>query len=399
MSHDAQVLHPSLPRGRAPGQMEVGSLDVRVQIPAEGEAPSSEVRLPLEGLRIHLGGAGDRLIFLQHARLPEWTVYTRDFTILADPGLLSVPDVAAQIAVIRSRRRTGPLWILAAVVAVVAVLGAAWAAKSAVAGRLAEEVPPTWEQKLGDLVYAQHVVSHPPLTDPKLQAALDHFAGHLERAALDKRYPLHFHVVAESQLNAFALPGGHVILNSQVVLEAESAGEVLGVLGHELAHVTHRHAIRAILNAVGGFVLFQFLLGDVSGVFAVLQDAGPQLLAQQFSRDQERDADDAGLDYLLAAGVDPRGLPRFFERIEMKAAEGPLAKIEEKLQFLSTHPQTAERIAHLNQRIDQLGKRTYKDRDPEFRVLQQLLRAALAEGRTAPVAPPETPTPVEEDSP
>ena len=388
MSTTAHALHPDLPRGRALGVLSVELHQVHFHAPADDERPAVDVCVPLDRLTLHVGGAGDRLLFLGDPQQPAWSLYTDDFALLDDPVLQTHPALLDAVRAVKRHRRRGPLAAVVTVLGLVALLAGAWQAKVLVADVVADQVPAAWEQQLGDLVYAQYVAQHPPLVDPALQHALDTLAAPLLSQLHDLRYPLHLHIVPDSQLNAFALPGGHVVLNSQVVLEAASAGEVLGVLGHEVAHVTHRHSIRAIVNAVGGFALFQLILGDVSGVLAVLHDAGPQLLAQQFSRDQEREADDAGLDYLLAAGVDPHGLPKFFERIEQRAATGPLAKVEEQLSFLSTHPQTAERIAHLNARIDQNGQRTYKPWTDEFAVLQRTLRVAMAHSQVAVDMPP-----------
>ncbi|MSQ84015.1 MAG: M48 family metallopeptidase [Myxococcales bacterium] len=376
MELPGHAMHPTLDRGRQSGVLHTSILAIRFV----SEGVTRE--LPLDGLTIKLAGAGERLVYFQHPNHPQWTLYTDQHSVLADPQLASSPALVAQIAAIRKRKRRGPLLAVAALVVLIALVVAAWQAKSLVALHMAEQVPVQWETKLGDVVFAQYSFTHPPLADVALQKAVERFAGHLTVAIDDLRYPLQFHVVADSKLNAFALPGGHVVLNSQVILEAESAGEVLGVLGHEVAHVTQRHGIVSLLDAIGGFVFFQLLIGDLTGVLAVMQDLGPQLLAQSYSRDHERQADDVGFNYLLTANIDPQGLPRFLVRAEQKSSGGPFAKVQEELSFLSTHPATAERVAHLRGRIDAGGKRAYKDLTSEFAQLQTLLRAALASGKT-----------------
>ena len=145
----------------------------------------------------------------------------------------------------------------------------------------------------------------------------------------DDRYPLKFHIVEDASLNAFAMPGGNVVLHTGLLLAADSPEEVAGVLAHEIAHVTRRHGIRNIVSSAGLYLVMQMLVGDVSGAVAILTDNSALLLDRKFSRDFEREADEAGWDYLIRSDIEPSGMIRFFERVrqeDQKAVGGELAQ-------------------------------------------------------------------------
>lgn len=148
-------------------------------------------------------------------------------------------------------------------------------------------------------------------------------------------FELQFVVVDNSEVNAFALPGGFVSVNFGLLKEAESGEEVLGVLAHEIGHVRLRHGTRKMLRELGSAVALSLLFGgtDISIPASVLAD----FMSSAYDRDQETESDDAAIEALRAAGVDPLGMSRFFERLA-KQGSGP--RIPE---LLSTHPDPGDR--------------------------------------------------------
>ena len=131
--------------------------------------------------------------------------------------------------------------------------------------------------------------------------------------------------------NAFALPGGRVVLFRGLIEDAGDPGEVAGVLAHEIGHVTHRHGTQAILRSLGLEVLFGLMLGELGeGLFGGI---GASLLSLSYSRDAEVEADRVALVLLGDTGIGARGLAAFFKRL---AEGGP--KLPAALQLLSTHP-------------------------------------------------------------
>ena len=228
--------------------------------------------------------------------------------------------------------------------------------KDPLVGLVADQVPASVEVELGKVFFGQISTQLQLVDDDGIDATLDQLVAPLLAGVPDAGYPFDFHLAADPTLNAFAIPGGHVVLHSGLVLEAETPEEVLGVLAHEIAHVTERHSLRQLVSAAGVYVLVQTLFGDLTGLAAVLADGGLQLLTLEFSRDHERDADEVGFRYLTDAGIDPRGMISFFEKLqaEQERLAGDAAALERHLGFLSTHPSSAERIERLTARWEEI---------------------------------------------
>lgn len=163
-----------------------------------------------------------------------------------------------------------------------------------------------------------------------------------------------FQVIDSDVANAFAIPGGFVFVNRGILKRAESASELAGVIAHEIGHVVERHGLEQMAkaqntNTVVGLVYV--LLGRAPGAAeqVALQVAGSAWLAKH-SREAEREADQVAVLYLARAGLDPRGMPRFFERLLDEERRAP----SELLAWFSTHPLTQERIADTEAMISQL---------------------------------------------
>ena len=159
--------------------------------------------------------------------------------------------------------------------------------------------------------------------------------------------PWQFRVLDDPSVNAFALPGGYVYVTRGILAQLDSEAELAAVLGHEIGHVTARHGVHAMSKRILGTA--------VVGTAAVLLDpdhadewldAGALTLGLVFlkhSRDDEKQADDLGLRYLLRAGYEPRDMPPVFEMLErIAAAEGGRLPT-----WLSTHPDPGARAARI----------------------------------------------------
>lgn len=145
--------------------------------------------------------------------------------------------------------------------------------------------------------------------------------------------------------NAFALPGGTVVVTDQLVKLADNDEEILAVLAHELGHVKERHPLRQLLqSSVVGFAMAWYL-GDVSSLLAA---APTVLLETSYSRNFERRADSYAVNMLRTNGIAPTRLADILEKLEASHRETRNSKDNEPsshiLQFLSTHPDTSERI-------------------------------------------------------
>lgn len=142
--------------------------------------------------------------------------------------------------------------------------------------------------------------------------------------------------------NAFALPGGIVVVTDDMVKLAQDDAQLLAVLAHELGHVRGRHALRLLLRQSGVFVLVTALAGDAVGM-TILAAALPTLLLESsYSRQFEADADDFAFDHLKRHGYSPQAFADVMRRLQ--AAEKSSSSDERFFRYLSSHPVTDERI-------------------------------------------------------
>ena len=199
-------------------------------------------------------------------------------------------------------------------------------------------VPLGVDRNLGRVTSEQLALAGSDCDDPQALHYVHEIAQPLLDAAGRTPFEFTFRVARDEQVNAFALPGGYVTVNSGLLKAAETGEEVAGVLGHEIQHALRRHGTRRMLRQMGGAVLLSLFLGGADG--QSLAYLSGRLAALAHDRGQEEEADELGVGLLLEAGIDPRGLSSFFDRLSESSLHPP--------QILSTHPDPgarAERVA------------------------------------------------------
>jgi predicted Zn-dependent protease len=142
-------------------------------------------------------------------------------------------------------------------------------------------------------------------------------------------------------VNAFAAPGGHMVVMSGLLERADGPEELAGVMAHEMGHIVHRHSVKALLRAYGFGLVTKLVVGGFSSDVSSVADAGGLLLALRHSREAEREADRTALQLLDKTGMRADGLARFFGKIldEQKGKDSA-----QQMGVFSTHPPTNERI-------------------------------------------------------
>jgi predicted Zn-dependent protease len=351
--YKANAFAPETKSKPNPGTMTVSSAGLRF------ESPTISTTLPLSGLVVRRGGHNDEQIVFEHPEFPGWSIFTSDPGIGAEPALASIPAFAREIkAVERSRKATPKPVIFGLVFLGILLAGIVllWTQKDRIAEGVAERIPIAWEQKFGDRMFAQFEQDGTILTNSPWAPAVSNITSRLLPSVSKSGYDFKFHIKQDTNVNAFAMPGGHVVILTGLLEHADSAEEVAGVLAHEMAHVTRRHSLRNILKSAGLLVLVQAALGDANGLLALAADASRYLLEQKFSRDFEREADDNGWLYLVESNIDPRGMTRFFEKLKRLTATSPA--MENSLSLINTHPATQERIDRLAEKWNQLPKKS-----------------------------------------
>lgn len=335
---------------QASGRILAGKIEIAggaVQFRSE----QASVSLPFAGLVVRRDGHNGEQIFFEHPNFPGWSVYSSDEALLRDPALRSVPEFARHLASAERIKKRIPFPVLVGLVftgliaigLIVLVL-----AKDRIIEAIADKIPITWEQSWGDQIFASVKAQGKIVENSEWEPELAKITSRLLPAVTNSGYTFQFHIMQDTNVNAFAIPGGHVVILTGLLEEADSPEEVAGVLAHEIAHVTKRHSMRSLMQSAGLVVLIQSIFGDTSGVVAILTQGSQFLLEQRFSRDFEREADNVGWNYLVQSNIDPQGMIQFFEKLKKVVAASGMGQMESSLALLNTHPATQERIDRLN---------------------------------------------------
>lgn len=211
----------------------------------------------------------------------------------------------------------------------------------ALASFIALRVPVSWEEGLGQGVVERIVPASRRCIDPERQVALETILTRLVAAGPKSPYHFTIMVADDSVINAFAAPGGFVVVNLGLLRATETREELAGVLAHEVQHVLLHHPTRALAREIPLRIAIAAVFGgDAVGALAA-RTAGT-LGALRYQRGDELEADREGLHMLQAAWVDTRGMVDFFKTLEAQGREAPRVAT-----YLSSHPQTADRIAAL----------------------------------------------------
>jgi predicted Zn-dependent protease len=207
------------------------------------------------------------------------------------------------------------------------------------------------------------------LEDPEVSEYIRSIGSKLSSQANEGSMRFNFFVVKDNGINAFALPGGFIGINSGLLLDTKNESELAGVVAHEVAHVTQRHIARSIAaqsrqSLVSTAAMLAAILVGVAGGggdAAMAGVAAAQSLSIQqrisFTRANETEADRVGLGILARSGFDPQGMPTFFETMSRRAGSTEINIPE----MLRTHPVTSTRIAETKERAAQLNVKPEPD--------------------------------------
>lgn len=245
------------------------------------------------------------------------------------------------------------------------------------AGACAPAITTQQEMQMGAQYAAEINRQLPIVQNPQIHYYINQIGNTIARQADPRGIQYTFYVVNSPQVNAFAVPGGHIYINRGLIERANNLSEFAGVLGHEIGHVVHRHGIeqmQRMQNAELGVNLAYILLGRApSGVEQVGLQLGAGAFFARHSREAEREADAVAIDYLMTAGIHPAGLVTMFEHLIAERNRTP-STVE---QWFSTHPLTEERIADISARIQQIPQSRTQNLamdSPAYQEFRQRLR-------------------------
>ena len=238
------------------------------------------------------------------------------------------------------RALRGAAWTLAGLAAVALVL---YLILQLVPQRIAFLLPDSWGERVGAQIEASLTAGAKECRSATGVAALSAMIARLADGDPELP-PLAIRVYDIPVMNAFALPGGRVVVTRALIEKAQAPEEVAGVLAHEAGHVSYRHSEAQLVRATGLQIVVSLATGG--GGDTITSFAGLAAILR-YSRAAEREADDYAIAMLRGAVIDPLGFKRFFERVrdeENKSATGVFGRFGS---VLATHPGTDDRIARI----------------------------------------------------
>lgn len=282
------------------------------------------------------------------------TLYIKDPTLIASIRQAAPPELAAQLertaSTVRRTRASRRTMLLAVAGTAAAIVLGLSLGMDALVEQVVKRIPPEWERQLGETALqetlaGQTIVKEGPVVDA-VKEMTTRLTGHITNSP----YQFTVTIVRSPAVNAFALPGGSVVVFTGLVKEAKSPEEVAGVLGHELNHVLQRHGMERIVKTLGVMAVAAIVLGDQQGLIGLARKLGVEIITLKYNRDQETEADLTGLRLLHKARVDPAGMIAFFERLAQSERE------TQRVELLSTHPMSARRAEQLKAELKALPK-------------------------------------------
>ncbi|MBI3235551.1 MAG: M48 family metallopeptidase [Bacteroidetes bacterium] len=205
--------------------------------------------------------------------------------------------------------------------------GLDWAAK-----KVAAKITIEKEHELGEEFYKQYISS--VQVNSEQTVLVDSFFKLLK---YETAYPMKITVVNSDVVNAFAMPGGYIIVNSGILKTVEKPEELAGLLGHELSHINQKHGTQSMIRSLGSTIILSMFFGDYEQT-SILVSQLENLKSLKYGRDMEAEADEKGFEQMSKhCGYSPQGMIGLFEKLKKESSVAPP-------EFLSTHPDLDNRI-------------------------------------------------------
>lgn len=236
------------------------------------------------------------------------------------------------------------------------------------------------EAELGDKIHRLIRARFEIIEDSEITSYIREISERLEKAAPPQPFPVKVDVVNHNAVNAFATVAGYMVIFTGLILNVDSEDELASIMAHELAHITQRHVARNIerskligIGSLIGILAGVFIGSDAGSAVAVGSMAGGQSAVLKYSRADEREADQVGLNYLISAGYNPGAMVSAMQKMRKMQwfSGGDIPS------YLSTHPGMDERTGYLRDRIERLDPEMLKKETDNTRHkrIQTLVRA------------------------
>lgn len=357
------VFSKELPHGRSGADIELA----RDRVIATTE-DNRQFSLPYSDCKLSIGGASGRMVFCRSTDR-ELTVFCEDKRFVRmleqESGGLLAQELDQMRQSQRKDRSSSRRWGAVVLVGLAISLVLGYFAIRYGATLAAQALPISIDQRIGKLAMSQMDFGGPEIHDPEIEEAIQQIVDRLAPHAAVPGFEYDVHIVRSDQINAFALPGGPIVVYTGLIEASDTPEQVAGVLGHEMAHVTLRHSMERIGQSLGIAAAIDLMIGNVEGIIAAGVGLFELASVNHYGRGQESAADAEGLRMLHAAKIDPHGLPKFFETLKEEHDDVP-----GMLAWISTHPDHDTRIANLNAQIATLPTVEYEPLKLDWKKVQ-----------------------------
>ncbi len=211
-------------------------------------------------------------------------------------------------------------------------IGLSW-----VSGLLAASFPREYEIQMGE-IYHKNVLENNTLDSAKTK----NLRAFFKELGYESPYPIVLDVVVDKEVNAYAMPGGFMIINTGILQKMKTPEELAAVIAHELSHINQKHTTKSVFKSLSNYLFLSVLIGDASAIIGVVADHANELNNLSYSRSLEIEADNKGMELMQKKGIDIKGMLRLFETL--KEEEKKMKMDNTIMKLLSTHPLTEDRI-------------------------------------------------------
>lgn len=196
------------------------------------------------------------------------------------------------------------------------------------------------EQKLGDLFWEVYQKSETENKNSNVLKSIDSLVSSICKANEIDQSKLKVHVLNKDEINAFALPNGHLVVYSGLIEDADNPEELTAVICHEIAHIERNHVMKKLVSEIGLSVLISMTTGDRGP--EIIKQTAKMLSSTAFDRSLEKEADIQAIDYLVNAKVNPEPFANFLFKLSDTNDE-----TSKHLSWISTHPDSKERAEYI----------------------------------------------------
>jgi predicted Zn-dependent protease len=203
------------------------------------------------------------------------------------------------------------------------------------------------DEQLGDVFWKSYSAEMEEVKDSKIVDPIQQMVRDLCSENNIASSSINVHVVENKEINAFAMPGRHLVVHTGLIDFADHQEEIAGVIAHEIAHIESGHVVKKLGKEIGLSILMNLTLGDIGG--EVVRNALSTITSTAYDRSLEKEADLKAVDYMVAAKMNPTYLASFLEKLDKQS------KMPEVLQWVSTHPDSKERVRYINEKVKSIS--------------------------------------------